>query len=136
MAISFLARIVEERIREAQKAGAFDGLTGQGKPLELKEDGWVPAELRVAYRILKNANLLPPEVELRKEIHGLWDLLKTVDGEGERRAILKDIEERVVRLDLMRRRSMPAGAVRSYTKKILAKLYPSLHAKALPHKVR
>ncbi|HEX9878824.1 MAG TPA: DnaJ family domain-containing protein [Candidatus Binatia bacterium] len=82
MALSFLQRIVEERIREAEEAGAFKGLAGQGKPLALKEDGWVPEELRVAYRILKNAHLLTPEVELRKEIHSLWDLLKTVDGEG------------------------------------------------------
>ncbi len=61
-------RIAEERIREAMERGEFDALELKGKPLELKEDPFVPEELRVAYRMLKNAGFLPKEVELRKEI--------------------------------------------------------------------
>ena len=130
--LSFLSRIVEERIREAQQTGAFDDLSGKGKPLELEEAGYVPEELRMAYHMLKNAHLLPPEIELRKEIHTLWDLLKSVEGEGQRGAILKDIEQRAIKLDLLRHRSMPLETVRSYSRKLFGKWYPRLWHKNAP----
>ena len=69
------AKIVEERIRKAQKKGEFDNLEGSGKPLNLLNDQTVPEELRLAYKILKNADCLPPEVHLRKEIRATEDLL-------------------------------------------------------------
>jgi len=68
MPFEILRRIAEERIREAMENGEFDQLELKGKPLELKEDPFVPEELRVVYRMLKNAGFLPKEVELRKEI--------------------------------------------------------------------
>ncbi|TAK00010.1 DUF1992 domain-containing protein, partial [bacterium] len=64
MAWSFFHRIVEEKIVEAQRSGAFDNLPGKGKPLELEDLSWMPEDLRVAYHVLKNAHVLPPEVEL------------------------------------------------------------------------
>lgn len=59
--------IVEQRIQEAQARGEFDGLPGEGKPLELDDDRLVPHEVRVAYRILKNAGCVPPEVEALRD---------------------------------------------------------------------
>lgn len=118
MAWSFFQRIVEERIQEAQRAGAFDDLPGKGRPLELEDLSWVPEDLRVAYHVLKNAHVLPPEAELRKEIHTLEDLLRYIDDEGERRALAKIIQEKVVRLDLLSRRSFSMGTVRYYGRKL------------------
>ena len=83
MALSYFARIVEERIREAQQAGAFDNLPGKGKPLVLEDLSAVPEDLRMAYHLLKNAHVLPPEAELQKEIHTLQDLLKYIEDDGE-----------------------------------------------------
>ncbi|MFQ5539397.1 MAG: DUF1992 domain-containing protein, partial [Candidatus Binatia bacterium] len=37
MTQSFLLRVVEEKIRDAQETGAFDNLPGKGKPLELED---------------------------------------------------------------------------------------------------
>ena len=54
------SRIVEERIRRAQKRGDFKNLSGSGKPLVFEDDSLVPEELRLAYKILRNANCLPP----------------------------------------------------------------------------
>lgn len=71
MPFSIFKKIAEERIREAMERGEFDDLEFKGKPLTLKEDPFVPEELRVAYRMLKNAGFLPKEVELRKEIENL-----------------------------------------------------------------
>ncbi len=74
-AVSFLHRIAEQRILEAQREGEFDDLAGKGKPLELEDLSWVPEDLRIGYHVLKNAHVLPPEVELLKDIHTLEDLL-------------------------------------------------------------
>ncbi len=121
--MSYFHRVVEERIREAQKAGAFDNLPGKGKPLQLEDMSWVPEDLRMAYHVLRNAHVLPPEAQLRKEIHTLQDLLKYVEDEEERKAMLKDVEWKVIRLDLLRRRSFSAPTARFYGKKIVRKFY-------------
>lgn len=83
----FLDVLVEQRIAEAMAAGEFDDLPGAGKPLELDDDSLVPEELRVAHRILKNAGFLPPEVEARREIADVSELLRhAADEPTQRRA--------------------------------------------------
>lgn len=122
MAWSFFTRIVEERVREAQQAGAFENLPGKGKPLQLDDLSLVPEDLRISYHVLKNAHVLPPEAELQKEIHTLQDLLKYVEDESERKALVKDIEWKVIRLDLLRRRSFSWHTSRFYGKKVVRRL--------------
>jgi len=68
--------IVEERIKKAQEKGEFNNLKGCHKPLKF-EDLNVPEDLRLAYKILKNAGFLPPEVELKKKISQTEQLLET-----------------------------------------------------------
>lgn len=118
MVWSYFYRIVEERILEAQKAGAFDNLPGKGKPLELEDLSLVPEELRVGYLILKNAHVLPPEAQLLREIHTLEDLMKYIEDDSKRRATLKSIQWKVIRLDLLRRRSFSLQTVRYYGRKL------------------
>jgi hypothetical protein len=60
--------LVEQKIIEAVARGELDHLPGAGRPLDLDDDPLVPEELRVAYRILKNAGFVPPEVETLNEI--------------------------------------------------------------------
>ena len=120
--MSFFWRIAEERIKEAQRAGAFDNLPGKGKPLDLEDLSWVPEDLRIGYHILKNAHVLPPEAELLKDIHTIEDLLKHVEDEGERRALAKSIQFKLIRLDMLKRRSMPLYSVRHYSRKLVDKL--------------
>lgn len=112
-------RIVEERILEAQKAGMFDNLPGRGKPLRLEDQTWVPEDLRMAYHILKNARVLPPEAELLKEIHTIEDLLQYVEDEGERKAMAKSIQWKIIRLDLLKRRSFSMQSLRYYGQKLV-----------------
>ena len=120
--MSHFWRIAEERIREAQQAGVFDDLPGRGKPLEIEDLSWIPEDLRIGYHILKNAHVLPPEAELRKDIHTLEDLLKHIEDEGERRALAKSLQWKLIRLDLLTRRSLSLQSVRHYSGKIIAKL--------------
>ena len=63
-----LGFIAERRIAEAIAQGELDDLPGAGQPLALDDDSLVPEELRLAYRILKNAGFVPPEVESLNEI--------------------------------------------------------------------
>jgi len=122
MALSYFAHVVEERIREAQREGVFDNLPGKGKPLELEDQSLIPEDLRMSYHILKNAHVLPPEAELRKEIRTLQDLLKYVEDESERKTMAKEIEWKMIRLDLLRRRSFSWQTTRFYGKKLVRRL--------------
>lgn len=81
--------LVEERILKAQKNGEMDNLPGQGKPLNL-DDMAIPEEFRMVHRVLKNSGFLPPEVELRKQIKELEDMLKSID---EHSSVQIDFEE-------------------------------------------
>jgi DnaJ-like protein len=120
-AVPLFQRIAEQRILEAQRNGDFDNLPGKGKPLRLEDLSWVPEDLRIAYHLLKNAHVLPPEAELLKDIHTLEDLLKHVEDEGERRALAKSIQWKVIRLDMLKRRSLDMSSIRSYGRKLVAK---------------
>ena len=60
--------IAERKIAEALARGELDNLPGEGRPLELDDDALVPEDLRLAYRILKNAGFVPPEVEELSQI--------------------------------------------------------------------
>jgi len=122
-AVPLFQRLAEQRILEAQRKGEFDHLPGKGKPLELEDLRWVPDELRIGYIILKNAHVLPPEAELLKDIHILEDLLKHVEDEGERKALAKSIQWKVIRLDMLKRRSMSLSSVRDYGRKLITKLH-------------
>ncbi|MCM5570206.1 DUF1992 domain-containing protein [Burkholderiaceae bacterium FT117] len=70
--------LIEQRIDEARRQGAFDDLPGAGRPLDLDDDRMVPEELRVAYRILKNAGFVPPEVEALRDLDSMLRI--AVDG--------------------------------------------------------
>jgi hypothetical protein len=65
------SRIAEARIRAAVEQGEFEHLPGAGRPLNLEEYFNEPAEMRMAFSILKNARCVPPEVELLNEISRL-----------------------------------------------------------------
>ena len=49
--------IAQRRIDEAAARGELQGLPGEGAPLDLYEDPLVPEEMRMAKRILKNAEV-------------------------------------------------------------------------------
>ena len=74
--LDFLA---EQRISEAVSRGELDDLPGAGRPLDLSEDPLVPEDLRLAYRILKNAGFVPAE-------------LQSLNDEAARPGVLRKIE--------------------------------------------
>ena len=76
--------IDKPRILEAIGRGECDNLPGAGKPLALDDDTLVPPELRVAYRILKNAGYVPRDLQLQSEISDLEAFVATVDDSPSR----------------------------------------------------
>ncbi len=82
--MDIIDQIVERRISEAIARGEFLGLPGEGRPLELEDDRLVPEELRVAYRIMKNAGYVPNELRLFTEIRSAEQLLMHARHEEER----------------------------------------------------
>ena len=63
--------LIERRIQSAMARGEFDNLPGAGRPLALDDDPLVPASLRAAYRVLKNAGFVPPELAQIAEVNAL-----------------------------------------------------------------
>ena len=59
--------IVEQQIAAARERGDFENLRGEGKPLRLDRNP-LAGEKELAYSLLKNNNMLPPEIERGKEI--------------------------------------------------------------------
>jgi hypothetical protein len=120
-AVPLFERLAEQRILEAQRNGEFDNLPGKGKPLQLEDMSWVPQDLRIGYKVLKNAHVLPPEAELLRDIHTLEDLLKHVEDDGERKALAKSIQWKIIRVDFLKRRSSSLDSVRQYGRKLVHK---------------
>ena len=102
--MAFFDKLVEERIRAAQQEGFFDNLPAKGKPLNLEEDSGVPEDLRITYKVLKNSNCLPVEMELRKEFFNLRQLLNAAIDEPTRRELRRELNLLALSLNLTKRR--------------------------------
>ena len=87
-----LDALAEERIREALERGELDDLPGSGRPLDLDDDSLVPEELRAAYRVLRNAGFVPPELEAHRELRDVEALLRAAASEVERAGLLARID--------------------------------------------
>ncbi len=117
-----LERIAEERIREAIQRGEFDNLPGSGKPLKLEDDRHIPDDLRLAYKVLKNADCLPPELELKKEIRTAEELLGLLKDEGEKYRQIKKVNYLIMKLNMMRKGSVQWEERQRYYEKVVEKI--------------
>jgi hypothetical protein len=80
---SAVRRLADRRIEDAMREGKFDNLPGKGKPLELEP---MPAEENTrlmwwALRLMKQNDVTPDEVRLRKQIDLLRDELAVAKTE-------------------------------------------------------
>jgi hypothetical protein len=102
--------LINNRIEEAMKAGAFDNLPGKGKPLRLNENPNEPSDMQMAHKILKNNDLTPPwiadrkailaEIEtIRGEMRRQWDRVQSgadgADGAAEWQRVIPLWETRI-----------------------------------------
>jgi hypothetical protein len=118
-------RIIEERIRRAQQKGKFEDLEGTGKPLIFEKDGHVAGELRLAYKILKNADCLPPEIQLKNEIKRTEDLLSGMEDTAEKYRTLKKLNFLIMKLNSLGNLPIDLEMPQKYSVKVLERMEAS-----------
>lgn len=99
--MSIFELIAERKIEIAIANGEFDNLAYKGKPLPPDDMGNIPEDLRMAYKILKNAGIVPEEIELRKSIVTMTDLMNSCADEEERKNIREKITEKQLRYNII-----------------------------------
>jgi hypothetical protein len=115
-------RIIEERIMRSQKSGDFDNLPGAGKPLELEDDRHIPEDLRLAHKILKNADCVPPEIEIKREIRQMEDLLTDMKDTTQKYKAVKKLNFLVMKLNTLRNGSVAFDLPQRYTASLMQKM--------------
>jgi hypothetical protein len=120
--MDIFARIAERRIREAMENGEFENLEGMGKPITFEDETMIPEDLRMVYRILKNAGCIPPELELRNEVVNMSALINTIDDDKERLKKIREFNFKLLRLNIMRKRPFNLDEFPEYEFKVADKL--------------
>ena len=114
--------IAERRINEALESGILDIEAWRNKPLPMTNDNLVPEELRMAYKILKNAGYLPPEIETKKEIQQIEDLLSTCEDEHTKVRQLKKLNYLIVKLCAMKGDAVNIESQEEYYRRIVERI--------------
>jgi len=99
-----MTKSADEAIRAAMERGDFNNLSNKGKKLDLDDYFNTPEDLRLGFSLLKNADYVPEEVQLLKEIGKLQEKLAQISGEIERKKVLKEIEGRRLKYNLLMER--------------------------------
>jgi hypothetical protein len=121
--MDIVSMLAENKIREAIEKGELNNLPGSGKPLEIEDLSNVPEDLRVGYKLLKNAGILPEEMELNKDIISLQKLIDCCYDEQEKNRLKIKLSEKLLRFNIiMEKRSMYSPALTQYKDKIYNKL--------------
>lgn len=101
--LSGFTKLVEQRIQAAQRNGEFEDLQGSGKPIEFADDCRIPEDLRMAYKMLKNADYAPPEIEIKKQILTTEDLLDGMPEGREKYKAIKKLNYLIMKMNCLRR---------------------------------
>jgi hypothetical protein len=82
-------------LRESEASGELKAAPSFGRPLDFG-DGYdeTPAELRMGMKVLKDAGVVPPEVEAMREAAELEAQLAACGGVNERLALQRRISEK------------------------------------------
>ncbi len=98
---------IAQSLRDAQRSGELQSAPSWGKPLDLN-DGYAqtPEELRMAFKALKDAGFVPPEVETMRQIAALRQVIdeapEAPQAEAMRRRISELQQHLALRLEKLR----------------------------------
>jgi hypothetical protein len=96
-------RLLEDEIgralAESQRSGELQRARNYGKPLDFG-DGYqqTPVELRMGYKILKDAGVLPPEIEWMKQIEAQRLSLAAAEAAFADESLLRASRQRLAEL--------------------------------------
>jgi hypothetical protein len=120
--IEAIRLIAERKISEAVREGQLDIEGWRNKPLPMTNDNLVPEELRMAHKILKNAGYLPPEIETKKEIQQIEDLLATCEDERTRVKQIKKLNYLILKLNAMKGDTANIESQEEYYRQIVERI--------------
>lgn len=121
--MEFVSQVIaEERIRRALEEGKFENLEGMGKPLPPDEAENLPAELRMAYRVLRSGGYVPAEVAEEQEIVRTIDLLAAMEDEEERYRQMQKLNVMIMKMNERRGRPVSLEAEDDYYRRIVEKV--------------
>ena len=114
--------IAEQRIAESMRKGEFDNLEGRGKKIVYEDDSMVPEDLRMAYKILKNAGYVPDDFLEEKEIVTATELLAAATDEQERYRQMQKLNYLVMKVNTRRRRPVNLELEQEYYRKVVERV--------------
>ncbi|MFH0784300.1 MAG: DUF1992 domain-containing protein, partial [Pseudomonadota bacterium] len=123
-----LSFIAEQKITQAMQERDFNSPKWKNKPLPLDDDSFVPDDLKMAYKILKNSGYLPPEIEDRKEVKKLEDLIACTEDEHERLKQMKKLNVLLMKIDAERSTPVNINSQQDYYQKVVERI--TLHSKS------
>ena len=115
----------EQRIKKAYEDGEFKELPGFGKPLNLDDDLGVPQELKMAHRMMKNAGFTTDEMNVKKEMMRIEDLIRACDDELEKQELQQSLNEKMLKYNSMlskKRINTNSSLFKNYEHKLEGKL--------------
>jgi len=120
--MDIFAAIAERKISEAVRRGDLDNLSLRGQPIARDDSADVPEELRMGYKILKNAGILPEELQLSREILTLRNLLDCCRDRDEEKELRRKLNLRQLHYDILMEKRSPSASFRHYEDRIREKL--------------
>lgn len=114
--------LAEKKISQAIQEGTLRTDGWQNRPLPLDDDSLVPPDLRMAYKMLKNAGYLPPEVETRREIARLTDLISATTDENQRLRQMRKLDVLLVKLSTQQGRTINLALQEDYYRKVVERI--------------
>lgn len=96
---------IGRRLKESHESGELSKAQNFGKPLDLG-DGYqeTPEELRMGYKILKDAGFVPPEVEMMQRIARLREAIAATEAPDQLAALRRQLADTEVSLALAKDR--------------------------------
>lgn len=126
--LSIIQTIAERKIQQAMAEGSLADLSHwKNKPLPPDDMANVPEDLRMAYRLLKNAGYVPEEVAMQKEITRLEQVLAGCTDEKEKIRQLKRIGFLKTKLECRMGRAMELGEDGPYFNRVVDRLSSPKH---------
>lgn len=114
--------IAERRLNQAIADGTLTFHQWKDVPLILEDDSFVPADLRMAYKILKNSGHLPQEVLDRREVQRLEELIAACEDEHVRLRQMRKLSLLLTRMEARGSRPVNLEASRDYYAKVVERV--------------
>ncbi|WP_108670483.1 DUF1992 domain-containing protein [Peribacillus acanthi] len=115
--------VAEDKIKRAMNEGEFDNLPGKGKPLNLEDLSSIPPELRMAYKIMKNAGMMD-EKFARNELLQIEDLIEKTKDAKEKENLKNKLNEKLLQFHqfIDKRKNENSAVFKQYEKKLQDRL--------------